>query len=868
MSRVIRTPDQRLRVFVSSTLQELAEERAAVRRAVTRLRLAPVMFEAGARPHPPRELYRAYLDQSDVFVGIYWQRYGWVAPDEQISGLEDEYRLSGDRPKLMYVKAPAPDREPRLRELLDRVRDDDRVSYRPFATAEELEELVADDLALLLTERFEVATTDAAPAAPAHEHLRVTRGLPQPFTAMVGREAEVANVLGLLARPDVRLVTLTGPGGVGKSRVAIEVAERAGEAFPEGVTFAGLGGVRDPGLVVAAIANALAIREAPDRTPLEAVIEHLRERRELLVLDNCEHVLAAAPRVSELLAACPGLRVLATSRAVLRLRGEHDVEILPLPTEEAVRLFVDRAEQVNPRLDLDAAATESIAEVCRRLDGLPLAIELAAARTRMLTPAALLSRLTSRLALLTGGARDLPERQQTLRAALDWDYDLLDGEERALFRRLAVCDGGCGFEAAEAIANAAGGLAIDVADGVESLVAKSLLHRDTGTAEPRFAMLQTVREYALERLAESGERAEAERAHAEHFAGLVRDVAEALIGPESRRAFLRVDADRANVRAALAYAAATGDADLEVSLCAWLTPYWLARAAFAEATQAVESAVAHSDGRRVSERTRVLVASAMLARTRGDVETAYARLDEAEREAAESGDTAGLARAYRERGAVAYDRGDVPGAEAATQRAYEAALETGDDDLVARSLNNLAVFAYVQDHLDRAAELYAASLRPFARTGDRIGIARALMNLGRLHLATGDLPRAKSLAERALAMWWALGDEWDATDSLDDLAMVALGEGEPERAAELYAAAAALRDRLGARLPLSEMAEYERRAAAIAAALPPERAEAARARGAACDFTAAVRRALGDVPSDAVLDLTDVLAEVGRPSGG
>jgi predicted ATPase len=854
VSRVIRTPDQRLRVFVSSTLQELAEERAAVRRAVTRLRLAPVMFEAGARPHPPRELYRAYLDQSDVFVGIYWQRYGWVAPDENVSGLEDEYRLSGDRPKLMYVKAPAPDREQRLADLLDRVRDDDRVSYRPFTTAEELEELVADDLALLLTERFEVATSEAP--APAVTAPHVTRGLPAPFTELVGREREVADVVALLTRDDVRLVTLTGPGGVGKSRVAIEVADRAGSLFADGVTFVGLGGVRDPALVVAAVANALTIREAPDRTPLEAVIEHLRERRELLVLDNFEHVLTSGPRISELLAACPGLRVLATSRSVLRLRGEHDVEVHPLPVEDAVRLFVDRAEQVNPNLALTAENAEPIAEVCRRLDGLPLAIELAAARTRMLTPTALLSRLTSRLTLLTGGARDLPARQQTLRAALDWDYDLLDGEERALFRRLAVCDGGCGFDAAEAIANAAGGLSIDPADGLDSLVAKSLLHSEHGAAEPRFAMLQTVREYALERLAESGEREQAERAHAEHFAGVVRDVAAALIGPESRRAFLRIDADRANVRAALAYAANTGDVELEVALCAWLTPYWLARAAFAEATQAVESAVAHSAGRVVPERVRVLVASAMLARTRADFDTAYARIDEAEREA--GGDMAGLARAYRERGAIAYDRGDVPGAEAATERAYEAAKATGDDDLVARSLNNLAVFAYMQRHYERAATLYAESLRPFARTGDRIGITRALMNLGRLHLTTGDLDRARVLAERALAMWFALGDEWDATDSLDDLAMVALAHGEAATAAEVFAASAAMRDRLGARLPLSEMADYERRAAEIAAALTAEEHAAARARGVALDFAGAVRLALGDVPSNDVLDLTDV----------
>jgi predicted ATPase len=852
----IRTPDQRLRVFVSSTLGELAEERAAVRRAVTRLRLAPVMFEAGARPHPPRELYRAYLAQSHVFVGIYWQRYGWVAPGEDVSGLEDEYALSGDRPKLMYVKAPAPDREPRLTDLLERVKADDRASYRPFRTAEELEELVADDLAVLLTERFENALLPAATPAPEEHRPHATRGLPAPFTTMVGREREVEDVVGLLARPGVRLVTLTGPGGVGKSRVAIAAAERATALFPDGVTFVGLGGVRDAGLVVGAIAAALAIREAPDRTPLEAVIDHLRERRELLVLDNCEHVLAAGPRVSELLAACPGLRVLATSRAVLRLRGEHDVEVEPLPEDEAVRLFVERAEQVNP--DFDASARAAVAEVCRRLDGLPLAIELAAARTRMLTPAALLARLTSRLALLTGGPRDLPERQQTLRAALDWDYDLLDGEERALFRRLAVCDGGAGFDAVEALAAAGGGLGVDPADAVESLVAKSLLHRDAASPEPRFAMLQTVREYALERLAESGERELAERAHADHFAGVVREVADGLIGPDSRRLMLRIDADRANIRAATAYASRSGDVGLEVALCARLAPYWLARAAFAEATQAVETAVAHSAGITVPDRVRVLVASAMLARARGDFETAHARIEAATAEAEATGNLPGLARAHRERGAIAYDEGDVAAAAAATERAYDAAVEVGDDDLVARSLNNLAVFAFVRGEHEKARDLYARSLRPFARTGDRLGIARALMNLGRLHLTTGDADRARVLSERALAMWWALGDEWDATDSLDDVALLRLESGDAVAAAEVFAAAAAMRDRLGARLPLSELGEYERRDARIAAALTVEENAAARARGAALDFAGAVRLALGEIPANTVLDVGDV----------
>jgi predicted ATPase len=819
-----------LRVYLSATDDELAAERAAVHRAVRRLHLA-----------------EGTLDQAHVVVGVYWR--------EHAPALDRDYATSGDRPRLIYVKSAREDRDPALAALLDRIKSDDRASYRPFGTDAELEELVADDLAVLLTEGFENALLPASPAAP-DDTGEAT--LPEPFTALVGREREVGDVLELLGRNGVRLVTLTGPGGVGKSRVAIEVAKRAAPLFGDGVTFAGLGGIKDAALVVGVVATALRVREAPDRTPLEAVIDRLREKHALLVLDNCEHVLAAGPRISELLAACPGLRVLATSRAVLRLRGEHDVEIEPLREVDAVRLFVERAGQVNPNLRLTPEATAAVAEVCRRLDGLPLAIELAAARTRMLTPAALLARLTSRLALLTSGPRDLPERQQTLRAALDWDYDLLDGEERALFRRLAVCDGGCGFDAAEAIGTACGGLGIDVADGLDSLVAKSLLHRGATAYEPRFAMLQTVREYALERLGESGERDLAEAAHAEYYARFVRDVAGGLNGPESRRIMLRIDADRANVRAALAYASATGDVRLEVALCAVLTPYWLARAAFAEATQAVETALAHSASKQVPERVRVLIASAAMARNRGDRDLARARVEEARQEAESAGNVAGLARAWREAGAVAYDAGDVPGAVTATERAYEFAKQAGDDDLVARSLNNLAVFAYIERDYERAARLYGETLGPFARTGDRIGIARALMNLGRLHLTTGDTARATTLAERALALWWALGDEWDATDSLDDLAVLILRAGDATRAAEVFAASAAMRDRLGARLPQSEMAEYERRQAEIAAALPPAAHRAAAERGGALDFAGVVRLALGDVPENTVLDLTDV----------
>ena len=358
----IRTPDQRLRVFVSSTLKELADERLAVQRAIETLRLTPVMFELGARPHPPRALYRAYLEQSHVFLGIYWQSYGWVAPDEEISGLEDEYRLSGGRPRLVYIKAPAPERQERLDLLLGRIEADDRASYRRFASAEELEQLVKDDLMVLLTERFEATgvphqqgAARRAPTAP-----------PVPVTPTVGRVPAITEVQRLLA-DGCRILTLIGPGGVGKSRLALESCRHPMPAFPDGVAFVPLETVAEPSDAVRVLADKVGASAEGNRAPLDVAIDHLRGQRMLLLIDNFEQVLEAGPALATLLDACPGVSALVTSRRPLRLRGERQVAVEPLalpaaPTEvgtapravevvlqsPAVALFVERAQRVHP----------------------------------------------------------------------------------------------------------------------------------------------------------------------------------------------------------------------------------------------------------------------------------------------------------------------------------------------------------------------------------------------------------------------------------------------------------------------------------------------------------------------------------------
>src|SRR6188472_2439444 len=439
----ILTPDQRLRVFVSSTLEEVADERRAVARAVSALRLTPVMFESGARPYPPRRLYRAYLAQSDIFIGLYWERYGWVARDMRVSGLEDEFDLSGSLPRLLYVRTPAPDRDPRLAGLLARIAQ--VASYRTFGTPSELARLVRDDLATVLSERFAAAR----PAAP--RGARDRHRLPVATTSLVGRDDDVDEVLALVVKTGARLVTLTGPPGIGKTRLAMAVGERLRDRFDGGAVFVPLAGVSEPARAVDAIGRAVGADLTGTDSPLQAVIERLGDDGWLLILDNLEQVLEVAVDLNALLAECPGVAMLATSLTALRLRAEREYPVLPLPLPEdpraavhdlasspAVALFVDRARAVRPDFAVTPDNAAAVAEICRRLEGVPLAIELAAARTRLLSPGALLGRLSAWLDAVGTGTVDMPERQQTLRATFEWSVGLLDDDERSLLEAMAV----------------------------------------------------------------------------------------------------------------------------------------------------------------------------------------------------------------------------------------------------------------------------------------------------------------------------------------------------------------------------------------------------------------------------------------------
>jgi predicted ATPase len=532
----IRTPDRHLRVFVSSTLGELAEERAAVARAITSLRMAPVMFELGARAHPPQELYRAYLAQSDIFVAIYWQRYGWVGPGMSISGLEDEFRLSDGMPRLLYLKAPAPGREPRLTAMIDQIKARGTDSYRTFRSMRELARLVRDDLAVLLSERFasppdgpgQAKGEGPGTAATHDDRVHPAHPVPTPSTTLVGREQDIANVLGLVASSGTRLVTLTGPGGVGKTRLAIAVAERSEDRYPNAVAFVSLAAVTDDASVLPAIASALAIPMDAGQDVLEAVAERVGDAPFLLVLDNLEQVVGVAPMLNELLTRCEGLVILASSRTALRLRAEREYPVsgLAVPVDPeaesvealvslpAVRLFVDRAKAVRYDFELTDENVQDVVAICRRLDGLPLAIELAAARIRLLSPAALRERLDSSLDALGSGPVDLPERQRTLRAAVDWSIGLLDDDERDLFDRMGVFVDGWTLDAAVAIT----GMPEDrVLDLLDTLVGHSLMVIDPSMPEPRYRMLETIRTVSADRLTRRADRDEVERRHAAFF---------------------------------------------------------------------------------------------------------------------------------------------------------------------------------------------------------------------------------------------------------------------------------------------------------------------------------------------------------------
>src|SRR5215469_8870801 len=820
----IRTPDQRVRVFVSSTLTELAAERQAVRDAVTRLRLVPVMFELGARPHPPRSVYQAYLAQSQVFVGIYWQSYGWVAPGEQISGLEDEYQLSAGLPRLLYVKSPSPDRERRLTELLARIQDEGGVSYQHFSAAAELQQLVENDLAVLLSEQFEVARSGSG----APDDAGLSDVLPAPATPLVGREREAAAVEELVVHEGVRLVTLTGPGGVGKSRLAVEAARRLGPGFADGVRFVELAAVRSADLVAPAIATGLGLNTSAGR--LVADLEsYLRARRLLLVLDNFEQVLGAAPMLAGLLGAAPGLVVLVTSRAVLRLSGEHEFAVPPLPVPPAgaaldpgqleryasVSLFTERAHAADPGFELTSGNAAAVAEICRRLDGLPLAIELAAARVRLLPPQALASRLDERFSLLTGGARDLPERQQTLRNTLDWSFELLPAAEQALLARLGVFAGSFSLPAAEAIGADAPGQdqAGPVMDTLGALVDSSLVQPQTRRDQPRFALLESIRQYALDRLREGGDWTEAHDRHAAYFLALAEPADADLTGAGQLAWLDRLEADHDNLWAAMSWLAGHGPLEQAVHLITVTNRYWWLRGHAAELARPGDDIVAGSKDLPPGQHALALTQAGLIviadrdpARGQDLLEQTLPLYRQDDEQPPLSVTMNALALAVL--GYLAVLRRDYAAASKLLDQGQALLRERRDDDLAGFDrLQRQVTVAFADDVLgqirlsqgdnDAAAQLFTDGLAVARRAQDWTPQLAALYGLARARQAQRDLFGAAGHLREGLALAAQAGDETSTAYYLEALATVAGQQDNPQRAVRLFAAARSILDARG-----------------------------------------------------------------------
>ena len=1000
---VILTPDQRVRVFISSTLEELAAERAAARRAIARLHLVPVWYESGARPHPPRPMYRAYLKQSQVFVGIYWQRYGWVAPGMEISGLEDEYRLAAaaGKPMLLYLKRPAPDQEPRLSAFIDSIRAAGTASYRTFATPRELERLLADDLAVLLSESFAgaaigagelpagtvtflltdiegstrlwetvpdametalerhnrlvtaviedrggvvvtsrgegdsffaafasaVSAVEAAGACqlrlngeawPAGAVLRVRMGLhtgeahvhdgdyvdhapinrsarvkaaahggqvlvtkttrdlvegrlgsgfglkrlgefrlrdlsqpellyqlthadlpagfppirtragrgPRPLpvgtTSLVGREQAIGELGGLLARSGVRLVTLTGPGGVGKTRLAVAIGEQAAGRFGAGTAFVPLAAVTQPGLVLAGVAQAVGAELAGTGAPLEALAEYFGDDRWLLILDNLEQVIGAARDLGALLARCRGVVILATSRTVLGLRAEREYPVPPLPlpatvpagpasvplealmASPAVALFVDRARAVRPGFTLTAGNAAAVAEICRRLEGLPLAIELAAARTRLLDPGALLRRLAASLDALGTGAVDMPDRQRTLRATVEWSVDLLEDAERSLLETVAVFVDGWTVEAAAQVAGLSEDRALELS---EALARHSLIYPDSTDHGPRLRMLETIRAFVAEQLAARPDVADVGRRHAGYYRALAEQAGRPLRG--DREWLERLEAEAGNLAAAVRWYLAHDRGPLPHLLrVLWL--FWELQDQMGEVRAWVGQLLPAAGSLDPVARAELLWTAAATGVEVGDDQAALAARERLAPLLDGIGDpflhaACQLVMAWTSEIVADFD-GALREASASLGelRGQDEPFWTG---LAAYSVGlvETAVGRYddAHGHLTEARDLAERFDNPWLASVSRV-------YLGTLALVRGRPEEARALLDKALELSLAAHSTRSVTSCLAAFARLALVEGDPQRAALLAGAAEGLRRRVGLRAwPLRRREEAE-----------------------------------------------------------
>jgi len=628
--------------------------------------------------------------------------------------------------------------------------------------------------------------------------------LPVQLTPFIGREQEVTAVCDLLRREDVHLLALTGPGGTGKTRLALQVAAESSDRFADGVFFVNLAPISNPALVVPTIAETLDLKETREQSLLDLLKTFLRDKQLLLLLDNFEQVVSAAAQVVELLVACPQLKAMVTSREVPHVRARHEFTVPPLPLPDlqhlpdlaalshfaAVALFISRARAVKPDFQMTATNAHAIAEICARLDGLPLAIELAAARIKLLPPQALLARLSQRLGVLTSEALDVPERQQTLRNTIAWSYQLLDAQEQRLFRRLSVFVGGCTLEAIEAICIVLGDEAEPVLDAVASLIDKSLLQQvEQEGEEPRLVMLETIREYGLERLAASGESEATWQAHTEYYLALAEKAESELGGPLQVAWLERLEREHDNVRAAMRWTLERWEiwhhTEMALRLGAALWRFWRMRCHFSEGQDFLHRALAESEGATPSVRAKALNVAADLVLEQYDTDQAEVLCKESLALYGELGNTQGIATSLNLLGWVAQRRFNREAARALHEEGLAIFREVGDKRGIAEALHALSTLAFSQGDYDRASVLEEESLTFFREVGDTWNIAYLLLQVANVASYQGDYDKAYPLAEESLALFQESGDKWGIADAHKDLGGVVLNQGEYARARSL-----------------------------------------------------------------------------------
>jgi non-specific serine/threonine protein kinase len=676
-----------------------------------------------------------------------------------------------------------------------------------------------------------------------------TNNLPERLASFVGREREIAGVKRALA--SARLLTLTGTGGSGKTRLALQVGRQITDDYRDGVCFVPLAPISDPALVASAIAQTLGVKEEGGQTLLDAVAVHLADKQILLILDNFEQVIPAGLMLADLLLSCPCLKIIVTSRAALRLYGEQEFPVAPLELPdlrlsrtaeaiarcEAVILFVQRAQAVKSDFVLTNENAPAVAEICARLDGLPLAIELAAARIKLLPPQGMLARMENRLALLTGGARDLPVRQQTLRDAIGWSYDLLNAEEKALFRRASIFIGGCSLEAAEQILDfrlwtmdhadvgspsANGKLApnLDLLDLISSLVDKSLLKQESQEdGEPVFAMLETIREYAGEQLAESGEAEQAQRGHANYFLHLAEAAEPELRGRDQVAWLKKLEREHDNLRAAIKWALGSGESEVALRITGALARFWLQRGYLTEGRRWFEAALAcagfrdaHDGSARkpTSALARALSGLALLAYPQGEAAMSRSLLEESAAMLRELGDKAALAYTLNVLAVVVQQGGEYDLGRSLLEESLTIRRELDDRWGIAQTLNNLGELAREQGDYEAARGLYESGLEMLRQLGIKGDVAGPLHNLGSVALHLGDYARAHGYFAESLLCYQEKGLKGGIVACLAGLAGVAAASRQPERATRLYGAAEALRESIGLLFGHPDLGDYER----------------------------------------------------------